>query len=95
VRCSYIYLCLTLSEPVHTAAAKGNRMLDFGNLRVYGLLTNLTKFQFYSYDPVGNNFYLDEDFSLETRRIHYCFGMIHGILNIGRKVGGQLTRFCL
>jgi hypothetical protein len=71
---------------VHTAAAAENGTVDFTNLRVYGLLTDLTKFGFYSYDPVKKQFSLDEEFSLETRRNHYCFGMIHGIFNAVKKV---------
>ncbi|KIL62093.1 hypothetical protein M378DRAFT_129195 [Amanita muscaria Koide BX008] len=59
------------------SAAAENGTLDFTNLRVYGLLTDLTKFEFYSYDPLEKQFSLDEEFSLETRRNHYCFGMIH------------------
>ena len=74
------------TEPIYTAAAAENDMVGFTNLRVYGLLTDLTKFEFYSYDPVDKQFSLDEKFSLETRRNHYCFGMIHGIFNAVQKV---------
>jgi hypothetical protein len=54
-------------------------------LRVYGLLADLTKFEFYSYDPVEKQFYLDEDFSLDTRRDSFYFGMIHGTFNAVKK----------
>ena len=69
-------------KPAHTAAAAENTTEDFANLRVYGLLTDVKTFQFYSYDPVEKQFSLDEDFPLdETRRNNYCYGMIHGMFN--------------
>jgi hypothetical protein len=77
---------LSDTEPAHIAAAQENITVDFANLRVYGLLTDLMKFEFYSYDPVNKSFSLDEDFFLETRRKPYCFGMIHGIFNAVKKV---------
>lgn len=82
----YIYLCLIQSRHTYIAAAEENSTVDFANLRVYGLLTDLTKFEFYSYDPMKKRFSLDEEFSLETRRNHYCFGMIYGICNAVKKV---------
>ena len=51
------------TQPAHTTAAAENGTVDFANLKVYGLLTNLTKFEFYSYDPVEKQFFLDEEFS--------------------------------
>jgi hypothetical protein len=83
------HLCTFIScliEPAHIAAAEENSTVDFANLRVYGLLTDLTNFEFYSYDPVKKRFFSDEEFSLEIRRNHYCFGMIHGIFDAVKKV---------
>jgi hypothetical protein len=81
-----IELSWSNTEPAHTAAAAENVTVDYANLRVYGLLTNSTKFEFYSYDPVEKQFSLDEEFSLETRRNYYCFGMIHEFLMQSRKL---------
>jgi hypothetical protein len=33
-----------------------NKEAEFEGLRVYGLLTNLTRFAFYSYDPTSDTF---------------------------------------
>ncbi|KIL63071.1 hypothetical protein M378DRAFT_80316 [Amanita muscaria Koide BX008] len=41
------------------AAAKANEKGDFANLRVYGLLTDLIDFHFYSYNPLSKQFALD------------------------------------
>ena len=40
----------------YTAAAKVNKEANFKGLQVYGLFTNMTRFTFYSYDPMSNTF---------------------------------------
>jgi len=42
------------------SAAEQNKLIDFAGLRIYGLLTDLTQFKFYSYDPITNQFCFDE-----------------------------------
>jgi len=51
------------------SAAEQNNQLDFAGLRIYGLLTNLTNFKFYSYDPTTKQFCCDEEITIETKRI--------------------------
>lgn len=46
----------------YTAAAKVNKQADFEGLRVYGVLTNLTRFAFFPYDPISKSFCRDEIF---------------------------------
>lgn len=41
-------------------AAEQNNQLDFAGLRICGLLTDLTQFKFYSYDPSTKQFCFDE-----------------------------------
>ena len=74
------------TEPTHTAAAAENGTIELANLTVYGLLTDLAIFEFYSYDPVEKQFYLDEKLYLDIRRDYFCFGMIHGSFNAVKKV---------
>ena len=62
----------------YTAAAKMNKQLDFEGLRVYGILTNLTRFAFYSYHPTSNTFYQDDEIFIDQRRDGFSSGMIHG-----------------
>ena len=47
-------------------------------LRIYGLLTNLTRFYFYSYDPIKNKFYVDEKMFLDLSRLPFISGTIGG-----------------
>ena len=63
----------------YTAAAKVNKQADFEGLRVYGILTNLTRFAFYSYDPISNSFCRDDEIFVETLRDGFSSGMIHGM----------------
>jgi len=42
--------------------------VDFANLRIYGLLTDLTQFRFYSYDPLSQNFAIDEILIVNSTR---------------------------
>lgn len=64
--------------PSMVAAAEMNKNLNFSTLRVYGLLTNLNVFQFYSYNPLTNSFFFDEEFLTNSRRDDFCFDMIYG-----------------
>ncbi|KAM6499857.1 hypothetical protein JOM56_005365 [Amanita muscaria] len=41
------------------AAAKANEKGDFANLRIYGLLTDLIDYHFYSYNPLSKQFAFD------------------------------------
>jgi hypothetical protein len=59
-----------------------NKEEDFEGLRVYGVLTNLQQFSFYSYDPTVDKFYGDDDIFLDTRRDGFLSGMIHGTCSI-------------
>ncbi|KIM72234.1 hypothetical protein PILCRDRAFT_804089 [Piloderma croceum F 1598] len=50
------------------SGAKANTRVDFANLRIYGLLTDLTQFRFYSYDPLSQNFAIDEILIVNSTR---------------------------
>jgi hypothetical protein len=76
------YLFSPDTEPVRLAAAEEN---NNANSRVYSLLTDLMTYEFYFYDPIQRQFYLDEKFTLDTTRFSYCFGMIRGISMLPRK----------
>jgi len=54
-----------------------NEEADFKGLRVYGVLTNLTRFAFYSYHPTLNTFYQDGEIFLDGRRDGFSSDMIH------------------
>jgi len=60
------------------AAAEMNKDAGFQHLRVYGLLTDLTTFRFYSYNPSSNSFFFDEDILVAPKRDDFCFDMIQG-----------------
>jgi len=55
-----------------------NKDAGFQHLRVYGLLTDLTTFRFYSYNPSSNSFFFDEDILVAPKRDDFCFDMIQG-----------------
>jgi hypothetical protein len=61
-----VYACSVLSR--RPAAAETNKQLDFAGLRVYGLLTDLTLFRFFSYDPSTTRFCFDETLLVNVRR---------------------------
>ena len=63
----------------YTAATKVNKQADFEGLRVYGVLTNLTRFAFYSYDPISNTFCGDDEIFVEMLRDGFSSGMTHGM----------------
>jgi len=50
------------------AAAKANEKVDFANLRIYGLLTDLIDFHFYSYNPLTKSFAFDETLVVNITR---------------------------
>lgn len=50
------------------AAAKANEKVDFANLRIYGLLTDLIDFHFYSYDPPAKEFAFDKTLVVNITR---------------------------
>ncbi|KAJ2924809.1 hypothetical protein H1R20_g12289, partial [Candolleomyces eurysporus] len=58
------------------SAAELNKQTGFAELRVFGLLTDLSTFRFYSFDPVTENFNPDEDILVNVRRDDFCSGMI-------------------
>jgi hypothetical protein len=62
----------------YTAAAKVNKQADFEGLRVYGILTNLTRFAFYSYHPTSKTFSQDGEMFVELLRDGFSSGMIRG-----------------
>jgi hypothetical protein len=69
------YRSSSLSQP---AAAKTNKSIDFHGMRIYGLLTNLFAFKFYSYDPSTNQLYFDETIYINTMRTTAFADMING-----------------
>ena len=56
-----------------------NKKLDFAGLRIYGLLTDLIQFKFYSYDPTTRQFYFDEMILVNTKRTSIIFDMVDGL----------------
>ncbi|KAF8816310.1 hypothetical protein BYT27DRAFT_7277196 [Phlegmacium glaucopus] len=50
------------------AAAKANEKVDFVNLRIYGLLTDLIDFRFYSYNPLTKEFASDDRLMVNITR---------------------------
>ena len=75
---NHAFIILTLQ----IAAVKLNKDTGFGDLRVHGLLTDLSTFCFYSYDPVNETFNPDEDILVNVRRDDFCSGMIYGKQNL-------------
>lgn len=63
----------------YTATAEANKETDFEGLRIYGVLTNLTRFAFYSYEPISKTFCEDEELFVETLRDGFSSGMIHSM----------------
>ena len=61
------------------AAALLNERRKFRGLRIYGLLTDLSRFHFYSYDPVQNKFYTDDKILVDNNRVPFLSGMIHSM----------------
>ena len=57
------------------AASKPNKELHL----IYGLVTDLTTFEFYSYDPVANKFFKEEDYIVENKRESFFSDMIHSM----------------
>ena len=56
-----------------------NKEAEFEGLRVYGLLTNLTRFAFYSYDPTSDTFAKDDVIHVETLRDGFSACMIQSM----------------
>jgi hypothetical protein len=59
--------------------AKLNKQTDFEGLRIYGLLTDLTLFRFYSYDPQNKVFCQDETFVVDAKRESFSSSMMNGM----------------
>ncbi|KAH9923802.1 hypothetical protein B0H21DRAFT_154623 [Amylocystis lapponica] len=64
------------------SAAQVNRKNKPGGLRVYGLLTDLTDFCFYSYSPSTNSFAADQHIVVNFKRDDFCFDMIGGMSSL-------------
>ncbi|KAF8583535.1 hypothetical protein K439DRAFT_1412070 [Ramaria rubella] len=59
------------------SAAELNKEYQLGNLQVYGLLTDLTCFRFFAYDPATKKFLLDERLNISSaKRLEWCTDMI-------------------
>lgn len=69
----------------HTATAKANKQADLEGLRVYGILTNLNRYSFYSYDPISNKFCQDDEIFVGTLRDGFLSDMIYGMCLISWK----------
>src|SRR5882762_4823515 len=64
-----------LSRP--PATTEMNKSIDFKGLRIYGLLTDLVQFKFYSYDPTTNQFF-DETIIINNKRTDAFTDMMDG-----------------
>lgn len=62
----------------YPAAAEENKLIDFAGLRIYGLLTDLTQFKFYSYNPLAKKFCFDERILVNVTRAIAFSDMIDG-----------------
>jgi hypothetical protein len=71
------YTSLVLSG--NLAAAEMNEKLNFAGLRIYGLLTDLTQFKFYSYNPSTKQFSFDERIVIEITRSAAFTNMVNGL----------------
>ena len=60
------------------AAADMNKFINFKGLRIYGLLTDLIQFKFYSYDPTTNQFCFDETIIINNKRTDASSDMMDG-----------------
>ena len=69
-------VCLLTHYP---AAAKLNKEIHFEGLRICGLLTDLTLFRFYSYDPSTENFCMDKEFTVNNKRKSFSSDMIQSM----------------
>ncbi|KAF8073302.1 hypothetical protein FPV67DRAFT_739572 [Lyophyllum atratum] len=58
------------------SAAQMNKENNFADLRIYGLLTNLSTFRFYSYDPIKDQFFFDEIIKVNVKRIDGLLDMV-------------------
>ena len=63
----------------YIAAARGNKQAYFEGLRIYGVLTNLTRFAFFSYDPKSDTFCRDDEIFVGVLRDGFSSGMIHSM----------------
>jgi hypothetical protein len=73
------------------AAAKRNADDDIGqNMRVHGLLTDLSDFRFYSYDPVDRRFAIDGHFMVGGDRRARLRSMVPGEYPVQSNSSGQL-----
>ncbi|KAF8239902.1 hypothetical protein L208DRAFT_1235683 [Tricholoma matsutake] len=66
------------------SAAEANKSIDFKGLRIYGLLTNLIEFKFYSYDPSTEQFCFDETIFINIQRTIAFADM----MNVSNKIFG-------
>ena len=62
----------------HLVAAEQNSGSNLAGLRIYGLLTDLKRFKFYSYGPVTRQFYHDEDINIRKPKTSAVCDMING-----------------
>jgi hypothetical protein len=61
-----------------SAAAEYNKRANFAGLRIHGLLTDLQRFEFYSYDPPSNEFCIDGIITVANKREPQLSDMIEG-----------------
>jgi len=76
--CALLIICIysLLSGPI--AAAEMNKSIGSNGLRVYGLLTDLIQFKFYSYNPIINQFCFDETIIINNKRTDASSDMMDG-----------------
>ena len=56
-----------------------NAQINLEGLRIYGLLTNLVQFRFYSYDPIALQFCFDETIIIDNKRPGAFSDMMDGV----------------
>lgn len=58
--------------------------IGFPNIHIHGLLSDMGKFEFYSYDPVTKKFFLDELIDVNSIKESQISDMIPGLPSILR-----------
>lgn len=76
--CALPIICL-YSVLTQLPAAEMNQSNGFEGLCIYGLLTDIVQFKFYSYDPTTNKFCFDETIIVDMKRTTAFSDMIDGM----------------
>lgn len=76
--CKHPFVGWFLAQAGTAAAWQMNHAAGFGSLVVYGLLTDLGSFHFFSFDPVTTTFYRDGKIMVNQKRGDFLHDMMEG-----------------